>query len=815
MRQRGLLLVAVIVGATATGALAHWTAHENLPDWARRGRLRWTLIYGSPTAEHLQLAVDAKQDLVQGPSFSNLEPDAQAVVDAGGLHDMKYVPRTWDYKEGKLLEEFPYLRQAEAKRADGSRYILYHEGRYTGCENQPGYLRHRKQELAAIADSDCIFFDTTSILACHCDACKTKFRKFSNDLLGRELDLPDYDRTRRGTLEERVHKLFCVQNVVDYFAEIREFLAQYDPAPLICPNLHIGRIEHQVLMMRGVPDLVFFEESGHPPMTRKFMGYKMALALTHGRPTGQLIYLSKDVRADRGWEFTSHADAGRANPDWMAYIIPDEISAATAEAAAAGGDYIEGYAISPMYSLLDRTKPMVAEDLAAINKYSGFLAERQELLADACPGSRVGVFYSVWTAMWHLSGAQDKEKIADKLFEAGLPFELLVEDDLKPEILAEYQVILVPNAICVSQAAVEALARYVESGGALLITQDFATEGWLDPEKPDAPEISGAMAGGEAGIRERGGGKICYDPRPLHEIPAEEMLADLRAIAGEPAVAFAAGGSEVVVNVMRSGDGRTLQAHVVNYDFDYAPLRPGVADDDGEREARMPFTNTVDQAKKILELDDTSVFARPAVIFSGNSTSRENYSLVVSLNGQDVATLTAAELSVGGWISVPVEPGLVKKRNEVIIRAIGSPNAHPDYFNLAIDTDAESGRSFSSSDGGQTWTSDDLSPWDDGEQPGEYLIWLSEERDKTERIPVEKLLASVTANPTEAITLTVRDLPEGELRAVGLSPEHAPQRLEVQREGEAATIVVPPTRIWEVVVVSADAEVIEGLGGNI
>jgi len=814
MRWQRVIAFGFVLVMAVSGAFADWRQHDNLPPWAQRGRLRWTLMYGAPEAEKLQLTVDARQTLLQGPTFAGLEPGAQAVVEAGGLHDMKYVPRTWEYDEGRIFDEFPYLRDAEAKKADGSRYIYYHEGRYTGCENQPGYVRHRKRELAQIADSDSIFFDSTSILACHCDVCKAKFRKFSEDLIGRELELPTHGRLRRETLEDRVHKLFCIEKVVDYFDEIRSFLSQYDPAPLICPNLHIGRIEHQLLMMRGVPDLVFFEESGHPPMTRKYMGYKIALALTHGRPVGQLIYLTKDERARRGWKFISTADAGRAAPDWMAYIVPDELAAATAEAVAAGGDYIEGYSITPMYSLTDPSQPMVSEDLAAINKYSGFLAEHEDLLADALPGSRLGVFYSVWTGLWHLYSAQQPEKVADKLFEAGLPFELLVEDDLKPEILADYRVILVPNAICVSRAAVEALAKYVEGGGALLITENFATEGWLDPNKPEAPEIALTMAGGDAGVRERGAGKIFYDPRTLHEIPADELLADLKTVAGERSVEFSPGGSDLVVNVMRSGDGRALQAHIVNYDFEYGRLWPGVADDDGGREARIPFVDTELRARKILELDDPSLFTHPTVTFSGSASYGENYSLVISLNGQEVATLPASECKIGGWIGVPVEPGLLKRHNEVIIRAIGSPNADPDYFNLGIDTGAEGGKSFASEDGGQTWSSEDLSPFDEGDQRGEYMIRLAEQRDEQERIPVQKLLDSVTVNPTEAVSLTVRDLPEGELQAVGLSPEHAPERLEVRREGDAAVVTVPPTRIWELVVVSADAEVIEGLIGN-
>ena len=56
-----------------------------------------------------------------------------------------------------------------------------------------------------------------------------------------------------------------------------------------------------------------------------------------------------------------------ADPSQLAELAAD-VDARMREAAAAGGDYIEGYAITPMYPLIDPSKPMVAEDQAAIDQ---------------------------------------------------------------------------------------------------------------------------------------------------------------------------------------------------------------------------------------------------------------------------------------------------------------------------------------------------------------------------------------------------------------------------------------------------------------
>ena len=71
-------------------------------------------------------------------------------------------------------------------------------------------------------------------------------------------------------------------------------------------------------------------------------------------------------------------------------------------------------------------------------------------------------------------------------------------------------------------------------------------------------------------------------------------------------------------------------------------------------------------------------------------------------------------------------------------------------------------------------------------------------------------MASCTVNPTPPVTLTVRDVP-GDLRAVAISADHEPLALEVVREGDAATVTIPPTRIGNIVVISSNAELMAGL----
>lgn len=54
--------------------------------------------------------------------------------------------------------------------------------------------------------------------------------------------------------------------------------------------------------------------------------------------------------------------------------------------------------------------------------------------------------------------------------EEHLPFTLITEQDLQPELLSRYKVLLLPNAACLSDQQVQTIRSYVEQGGGLVAT---------------------------------------------------------------------------------------------------------------------------------------------------------------------------------------------------------------------------------------------------------------------------------------------------------------------------------------------------------
>ena len=126
---------------------------------------------------------------------------------------------------------------------------------------------------------------------------------------------------------------------------------------------------------------------------------------------------------------------------------------------------------------------------------------------------------------------------------------------------------------------------------------------------------------------------------------------------------------------------------------------------------------------------------------------------------------------------------------------------------------AKTGRSFCSADSGKTYTAADLSAWDKGKQPGEYLIRIAQSREGIEALTPSEMLDLVKVNRAASMRVTIRNPGAKPLHALTISPDAPPKRLEVlQREGGAAIIRTPETRIYQIVLISPDPKALAAVG---
>jgi len=238
-------------------------------------------------------------------------------------------------------------------------------------------------------------------------------------------------------------------------------------------------------------------------------------------------------------------------------------------------------------------------------------------------------------------------------------------------------------------------------------------------------------------------------------------------------------------------------AHVTNSDFTYdLPPTGDVQDDDGASEARTYLASTTSRVRKVLLTPDPARLAGQSLKFMAATcgAATDAFSLVVSLNGQDIRTFKGSELNEATWFEAPVPPGLLRPENEIIFRVEGKPSGHPDWVALRIDTNATSRRSWWSNDSGNTWTQDDLG-LDPGAQRGEVLVRLGPAEDPNKVAQPADFMGKLHVHPARDVVVLLQTRARPPV-ATWETPEGVSQKITPQMQGGLAAYRVPEVAIY-------------------
>ncbi len=123
------------------------------------------------------------------------------------------------------------------------------------------------------------------------------------------------------------------------------------------------------------------------------------------------------------------------------------------------------------YIYADLTKQNEAM-IEALEEYNGFLAANEELFVGSEPYASVGVLCS-------LQQAYGKRKtsfmaISRMLSDEQIPHVALIDEDLSEERLAAFAAVVLPEVPMMSEKQVEAISRFVQKGGGLVIFGETA-----------------------------------------------------------------------------------------------------------------------------------------------------------------------------------------------------------------------------------------------------------------------------------------------------------------------------------------------------
>jgi hypothetical protein len=767
---RVLWCTVLLLGLTV--AQADWRDDHGLPDWARRGycewghganvngRIKWANGGGfGVDMPNINLILYCGRNLMQ--TISYVDEEARRLGEGAGVKRQPYIcsKTIWWRSE---FPKAPQLEKCTIVKPDGTRVLLYNNPeRYGGCYSSPiwlDYVEQRVDRLMAdqkVGQVHSIFFDNASNYDCYCADCQAGFRAWSKERYGQEMDLRDCPQTPDG---RAVKALFDAEVAVRFFCELREYIqGKYGREILISPNIGIGYGWSGYLVNHKATDLVMIEAGfTFPPTDSTVLYYKLGLAASHGKTTGQLLGLSQTLRRVRALALDQNNELGILE----SFMYPEEHKLALAEAMATGGTCQVSFALREQ-KITANNEPYQVQNREAIHQYAEFHQRHLGLFDRAQPSAQVAVVYALTTELCLRSTHRALAEATAALQRAGVPYEVLVEEDLTAEQLAGYKLLVMPEVRLLNRERCAAVEGWLGQGGALVQVGALAQRDELGRlYAPERMPALGKLVPGEA--RKVGRGTAWRPEEGLAEAKGAEVLAQLQRMAGPLEHISRVGASvpdaRLFCNLLQSRDGKTRMAHLVNSDVTYDRQPTGdVQDDDGTSEARTYLADTRSRVRKVLLTPEPEKLAGMSLKFFGVTCgiASDAFSLVVSLNGQDIKTFKGSELNEAGWFQAPIPAGLLKPENEIIFRAEGKPSGHPDWVAIRLDTNATTRRTWWSHDNGQSWTQEDIS-LDAGAQQGEALVRIGPAEDPEKVARPEDFMGKLHVHPARNVEVCLQ-----------------------------------------------------------
>ncbi len=416
---------------------------------------------------------------------------------------------------------FPFYRYAPYGKTPGKGFETW------GCPNNPHYVRLMEGKIRAQAETgiDGSYIDWTQIAGgtCYCQYCRRGFIEYLRKHLPPEAAMAKYGTADYGkvTPPEKRGDPFWMEwlqfrdhSVAEFHRHIREVARKYNPHFMISGNVFggfgygpiaydaAGNIE--MLGREGYDDFVYSEIQefldSSPRKNKEGVkitnspALKFLAAATHGKPV--VVYAT---------EITPPIFP---NPTEKCLSAMAQINIAEAEANHA------------IFREKRQTPP------GATEMYN-FLAANESQLLGARLHSNVAVLASLNQYLAdELSFAFSTSRV---LADRGIAHAMIVEDDLLSDRLGDYAIIIVPYLPLLSRAKQQALVRYAEQGGTLLILGRSGHKDEFNVLQKQAPlaEVFGASGyPRQAVVRPVKKGKARFIPLP---IPSSRYLISMKA----------------------------------------------------------------------------------------------------------------------------------------------------------------------------------------------------------------------------------------------------------------------------------------------
>jgi len=336
-----------------------------------------------------------------------------------------------------------------------------------------GYVREVVEKAIKWANADGIQLDNTGVTACQCECCQRKFRQY----LEEHHPEPDRERfgipnldlariavcggTRDPIYQESIR--FRCDVLTQFIRDTRRYVRDLNPEAAVVANVTIGS-PLNFYEVYGVDysnsaraaDVIIAENGDFPTVEDEVLITQIRYYKA-GHATGAIVIPSN-------WLLEKGDTCVLRMPQHV-----EEVKLDLAEAAAYGRRCV-GATWAGRATEMGQSTFYEREDVfEAVRSYNAFFRKNESLYVDAESLANVATFRNFSSLAFNYDAVYASlAGFEQTLIQNQVPFEVLFTGDL--DRLCRFDVVILPNILCMSDDEIERIRAFVASGGGLVAT---------------------------------------------------------------------------------------------------------------------------------------------------------------------------------------------------------------------------------------------------------------------------------------------------------------------------------------------------------
>jgi hypothetical protein len=377
-----------------------------------------------------------------------------------GMRVVAYVPLNHPFMDATSKD--PRYADWSKKFADGTPMTTEHYGfakYFEGCLNSPvrAVIQSLVREVLTQYPVDVMYFDgpyqgmNNAKEYCHCKYCEAAYQKRFGKTVPAKQDDVEYTEWMANEV------------VIAFLREIRDMIRTTRDVPTLFNDTSLlSKREWRNRAMPVVDGFMF--EAAETPEDKLFN-------LQLGHSTGKVIWTYVGTHTQYNRE---HMKSDRVR-GWFSYPVESQELLLDGATALAGGAGVVYWGLSRFFYMPET--PLSYESGRYVKENFDFARKHQSILAAAAGQPVAGVMVGDQTIDW-FTGKHHVSKAYDNYYhgawqvmkDLGYDSEPFLDYLMKPDQLARYKLVWLPNVACLSEQQYAMLSDYVTAGGTLIAT---------------------------------------------------------------------------------------------------------------------------------------------------------------------------------------------------------------------------------------------------------------------------------------------------------------------------------------------------------